>query len=226
VIGAEALLRWRHHPLGPVPPSRFIPVAEDSREIMIAIGEWVLEQACQQACAWREAGHQPLPISVNVSVVQLRHQRFLEHVKEVLERFQLPPEQLQLELTESLLMSDVAGASNRVHALKDLGLRIAIDDFGTGYSSLSYLKHLPVGELKIDQSFVRNIESDGDNAPIVQAIIRMGQSLNLNVIAEGVENPYAVNFLTDNGCDGAQGYYYSKPISPGAFESQFLASAH
>jgi diguanylate cyclase (GGDEF)-like protein/PAS domain S-box-containing protein len=223
VIGAEALLRWYHPRLGAISPSRFIPVAEDSRETMIAIGNWVLEQACRQLRIWLDAGHPPLRISVNVSIVQLRDESLLDHLSEVLQRFQLPADLLQLELTESTLMSDIEGAVHRIEALEALGVRISVDDFGTGYSSLSYLKDLPVDELKIDQSFMHDVSSNEGKAGIVQAIILMGKSLNLRVIAEGVEDKETVEFLTTNGCEGAQGYYYSSAIAPAGFEQQFLS---
>lgn len=221
VIGAEALLRWHHPQLGLIPPARFIPVAEGTRDIMISIGNWILEQACRQARLWLDAGRASLRMSVNLSIVQLQYESLLSRIAELLKRFALPAGQLQLELTESILMSDVAGAADRVRALEAMGVRIAVDDFGTGYSSLSYLKDLPVDELKIDQSFIHDIGS-ASKAAIVQAIIRMGQSLNLRVIAEGVEDLIAVDFLTANGCDGAQGFYYSKAIPPRDFEQQFL----
>ncbi len=222
VLGAEVLLRWKHPRLGQVPPMRFIPIAEESRDIMISIGDWVLEEACRQARIWLDAGYPPVRMSVNISVMQLRSEALVEHVARVLQHYRLPAKQLQLELTESVLMSDVAGAAEQVRALEKMGVRIAVDDFGTGYSSLSYLKDLPVDELKIDQSFVHDISTDPDKAAIVIAVIRMGQSLNLRVIAEGVEDERAVAFLSANGCEGAQGYYYGKPVSPGRFEGQFL----
>lgn len=222
LVGAEALLRWQHPRLGMVSPRRFIPIAEDSRDIMVAIGQWVLEQACQQARTWLDAGYPTMRISVNVSLLQLRNEHFVDQVANVLQRYQLPPDVLQLELTESVLMSDVVGATSRIRALEGMGVRIAVDDFGTGYSSLSYLKDLPVDELKIDQSFVHDIGVDENKAAIVQAVIRMGQSLKLRVIAEGVEDLEEVQFLTDNGCEGAQGYFYSKAILAGEFERRYL----
>lgn len=222
LIGAEALLRWRHPRHGLIPPARFIPVAEQSGNLMMAIGDWVLEQACRQAQAWSNTVQGPFQLSVNVSVAQLRHESFQHLVAKFLHRFKLTPEQLQLEITESIIMGDITGARDHLRGLKELGVRIAVDDFGTGYSSLSYLKDLPVDELKIDQSFVHDIGSDADKAAIVQAVIRMGQSLNLRVIAEGVENQAAVDFLTGNDCEAAQGYYYSRPIAPVAFRHRFL----
>lgn len=222
LIGAEVLLRWHHPVLGEVSPGRFIPVAEETRDVMVAIGDWVMEQACRQVRYWLDAGYPPLRVSVNVSIVQLRDERLLDHVAELLTRFRLPPDLLQLELTESTLMSEIKGANGRIAALEALGVRIAVDDFGTGYSSLSYLKDLPADELKIDQSFVSNVSSDESKASIVQAIIRMGRSLKLRVIAEGVENQETVAFLSANDCEAAQGFFYSKAVVPGDFERQFL----
>ena len=222
VIGAEALLRWHHPQKGLIPPGMFIPVAEDSGHLMVSIGHWVIEKACAQARAWLDAGHPPVRISVNVSIAQLRNKEFPSNVEKLLQRYRLPPDLLQIELTESIIMSDIAGATERVKSIRDLGVHIAIDDFGTGYSSLSYLKDLPVHELKIDQSFVQNIRTDVNSAAIVQAIIRMAQSLKLRVIAEGVETQEALDFLVQNGCEGAQGYHFSKPIPPAEFEAQFF----
>ncbi|PLW84003.1 two-component system response regulator [Kineobactrum sediminis] len=222
VVGVEVLLRWHHPQLGAVPPNRFIPLAEDNRNVMIALGRWVLEQASRQARSWLDAGYPALRISVNVSIVQLRDEHFTDHVRATLEHFRLPPDQLQLELTESLLMTEFKGAADRVRAIERLGVRIAVDDFGTGYSSLSYLKNLPVDELKIDQSFVHNIAAGGNAAPIVEAIIRMGQSLRLRVVAEGVEDYDTARYLTAHNCDCAQGFYYSKPLPATDFEREFL----
>lgn len=222
LIGAEALLRWHHPQKGLIPPGRFIPVAEDSGELMVSIGHWVIEKACSQTRAWLDAGHLPVRISVNVSIAQLRDEEFPNYLGKLLQQHRLPSELFQLELTESIIMSDIEGATDRVSAIRDIGIHIAIDDFGTGYSSLSYLKDLPIHELKIDQSFVHNIRSDVNSAAIVQAIIRMAQSLSLRVIAEGVENQAAMDFLVQNDCEGAQGYHFSKPIPPTAFEAEFF----
>lgn len=222
MIGAEALLRWQHPQKGMIPPGRFIPVAEESGHLMISIGSWVIEKACSQMRVWLDAGYPPMRISVNVSIVQLRDEAFPSLVKKLLQRYRLSSDQLQMELTESIIMSYVAGANERVKQIKDMGIHIAIDDFGTGYSSLSYLKDLPVHELKIDQSFVLNINTDLNSAAIVQTIIRMAQSLGLRVIAEGVENQETMDFLVQNECEGAQGYYFSKPVTPVAFETQYF----
>jgi len=223
LIGAEALLRWHHPQKGLIPPGRFIPVAEDSGQLMVSIGNWVIEKACAQARAWLDAGHPPVRLSVNVSVVQLRDEAFPSYVEKCLQRYRLPSDLIQMELTESIIMSDIDGATERVKKIKDMGIHIAIDDFGTGYSSLSYLKDLPIHELKIDQSFVQNILTDVNSAAIAQAIIRMAQSLGLRVIAEGVENQETVDFLVQNECEGVQGYYFSKPIPAAAFEAKFFA---
>lgn len=223
LIGAEALLRWHHPELGWVSPGKFIPVAEGDKETAVEIGNWVLEQACQQLRIWLDNGNAPLRISINISLVQLRDDRFLRHVDQTLLDFQLPPDLIQVELTESILVSDVQGASNRIRALEKRGVRIAVDDFGTGYSSLSYLKDLPVDELKIDQSFTHDIGTDSNKAAIVKAIIRMGESLQLRIIAEGVESSEELDFLKANGCEGVQGHYYSAAIDSQTFESQFLA---
>jgi len=226
VIGAEALLRWRHPKRGLIPPGRFIPVAEDNRHTMITVGNWVLEQACRQARAWRDAGCPPLRVSVNLSLIQLLDENLVEFVYRVLQRFQMAPGCLQLEITETVFMSDIAGAADCLRELRRLGVPLSVDDFGTGYSSLSYLKQLPIDELKIDKSFVRHLASDPDNSSIVQAIIRMGQSMGLRVVAEGVENRDALVFLTAQGCDVGQGHYFSHARPADDFAREYLGGAH
>lgn len=221
-VGAEALLQWNHPQLGQVPPGRFIPVAENRRELMLEIGDWVLEEACRQAKAWQDAGHAPVRISVNVSIVQLQSDTLLNRIAELLQRYQLPPEQLQLELTESILMTAIAGAGDQVRAIKALGVDISVDDFGTGYSSLSYLQDLPVDELKIDQSFLRGVVNNQEKTAIVRAIILLGQDLHIRVLAEGVEDQPTLDFLAENGCEHIQGFYYSRAVPPAIFESNYL----
>ncbi|RFA26229.1 hypothetical protein CAI21_17255 [Alkalilimnicola ehrlichii] len=216
VVGAEALLRWRHGAQGMIPPDRFIPVAEDSG-LILEIGDWVLAEACRQTQAWRLAGLPELRIAVNVSAAQFRRPTIIRSIRKALEASGLPPRLLELELTESMVMTEAA-ALTRLNELRALGIRLSIDDFGTGYSSLSYLKQLPVDDLKIDQAFVRDISSDPNDAAIVQAIIRMGHTLHLSIVAEGVESQEALEFLAENDCDSVQGYYLSRPLEGADFE--------
>jgi diguanylate cyclase (GGDEF)-like protein/PAS domain S-box-containing protein len=224
IIGAEALLRWRHSKQGLIPPSRFIPVAEDSG-LILPLGEWVLQQACHQAKAWEAAGL-PVRVSVNVSAAQFQRKTIIDSVKFALERTGMAPERLQLELTETVVMSELSQAIEQFRQLKALGVRLSIDDFGTGYSSLSYLKQLPVNDLKIDQSFVRDISTDVNDAAIVQAIIRMGHSLKLEIVAEGVETQEAAEFLARNHCDSVQGHYFSQPLAAEAFQRLLADRPH
>lgn len=213
IIGVEALLRWHSPELGSVPPDKFIPVAENCG-LIIPIGEWVLRTACAQARQWQDEGHRAVPIAVNVSAVQLLQEGFLELVKRVIQQTGLQPEYLELELTESVLLSNADVSFPVLQEMKDLGMKLAIDDFGTGYSSLSYLKTLPVNRLKIDRSFIRDVAVDPDDEAITTAIISMAKSLRLRVIAEGVETASQLAFLRAHRCDEIQGYYFSKPVSP------------
>lgn len=210
-IGAEALLRWRNPDLGDVPPGRFIPVAEDCG-LIVPIGAWVLEQACRQAQAWRHAGLSDIVMSVNLSAMQFRREGLVETVAGALARSGLPPHLLELELTESILLQDVENTLDTVRRLKALGVRLSLDDFGTGYSSLSYLKRFAVDRLKIDQSFVRDVTRDPDQAAIVQAIVQLAKSLRLGIIAEGVETAEQYAFLCDVGCTDMQGFLFSRPL--------------
>lgn len=212
LIGAEALLRWQHPTLGLIPPDKFIRIAENSG-LIIAIGEWVLRTACSQARKWRDEGLPAVPVAVNVSAVQFRQEGFLDLIRKVLQETGLPPEYLELELTESLIMSNSEGIVSMLRQLKETGVKLSIDDFGTGYSSLSYLRHFPVYKLKVDRSFVREATTNPDDAAITSTIISMAKSLNLKVIAEGVETGEQMLFLSRHGCDEAQGYYFSKPLS-------------
>ena len=212
VIAVEALLRWRHPELGMIPPDRFIPLAEDSGFI-IKLGEWVLRTACMQCAEWQKSGTAPLRIAVNVSGRQFSEPDFVDMVAAALTDSGLSPGLLELELTESLLISNEQQALQKLQLLKNMGIYLAIDDFGTGYSSLAYLKHFPLDRLKIDKSFINDILSDPDDAAITEAIIAMGHSLKLKVIAEGVETREQLVFLEDRGCDEMQGYFLSKPLS-------------
>jgi diguanylate cyclase (GGDEF)-like protein/PAS domain S-box-containing protein len=222
-IGAEALLRWQHPELGLVPPGKFIPIAENSG-LIIPIGEWVLRTACAQARQWQDEGL-ALPVAVNVSAVQFRQECFLQVIRKVLDETGLPPQYLELELTESLLLSTADVMLSELRQLKDMGLKLSIDDFGTGYSSLSYLRHLPVYKLKIDRSFVQAMTVDPDNAAITATIINMARTLNLKVIAEGVETEQQVLLLRANHCDEAQGYYFSKSLAAGDFAEKIRRTA-
>jgi EAL domain-containing protein (putative c-di-GMP-specific phosphodiesterase class I) len=210
ILGVEALIRWRDPVLGEVSPGAFIPVAEESGFI-VAIGDWVLREAVSQAAAWRAAGH-TLLMSVNVSALQFRQPGFVDGVAAALRRAGLPPEQLELELTESILIQDADDTLARMRALNQLGVRLAIDDFGTGYSSLGYLKRLPIGRLKIDRSFVKGLPGDPSDVGIVGAIVNLGGALRLDVIAEGVETEAQRAFLYQTGCDQFQGYLFAPAL--------------
>ncbi|GIZ53103.1 putative bifunctional diguanylate cyclase/phosphodiesterase [Noviherbaspirillum aridicola] len=221
VVGAEALLRWRHPQRGMVPPAHFIGLAEESGMI-IEIGEWVLRTACAQNVAWQRAGLAPIPISVNLSPRQLARGDVVEVVRKALAASGLPPHCLELEITETVVMRDVDKSLETLRQLKELGVCIAIDDFGTGYSSLNYLKRFPVDTLKIDRSFVNDIAVDQDDAAIAKAIISLGHILNLKVVAEGVENEDQRRFLHENGCDDVQGFHFGRPMPADAFAATCL----
>jgi EAL domain-containing protein (putative c-di-GMP-specific phosphodiesterase class I) len=214
IVGLEALLRWQHPELGLVSPDKFIRIAENSGLIM-PIGEWVLRTACSQARKWQDEGLPAVPVAVNVSAVQFRQEDFREVIGRVLRETGLAPEFLELELTESLLLSNADVTLSVLQELKAMGLKLSIDDFGTGYSSLSYLKQFPVSKLKIDRSFVRDVAVNPDDAAITTAIISMAKSLNLKVIAEGVEDEAQMSFLRAHQCDEIQGYYFSRPLAVG-----------
>jgi EAL domain-containing protein (putative c-di-GMP-specific phosphodiesterase class I) len=212
VIGLEALIRWHHPELGLVMPDKFIRVAENSG-LISALGEWVLRSACSQIRKWQDEGLLAVPVAVNVSAVQFRQEGFWEFVKQVLHETGLDPQYLELELSESLLLSNADVMFEVLQDLKDLGLKLVIDDFGTGYSSFSYLRQFPVTKLKIDGSFIRDIADNPGDAAITTAIISMAKSLNLMVIAEGVENEAQLSFLREHKCDEFQGYYFSRPLN-------------
>ena len=211
ITGAEALIRWAHPVRGSVPPAQFIPVAEDCG-LILPIGAWVLREACMQARTWIDAGLPVTTMAVNVSAMQFRNENFLEGLFAILDETGMKPELLELEVTESVLMKRADFTASILQTLRERGVRVAVDDFGTGYSSLSYLRKFPLDALKIDQSFIRHITNTPDETAIVSAIISMGQSLNLRVIAEGVETPEEMAFLSAHRCDEAQGYYFSQPL--------------
>jgi len=218
VIGAEALIRWRDPVLGDVSPGEFIPLAEESGFI-IAIGDWVLAQAVRQAAAWRAAGWD-FPVSINVSALQFQQADFIERVASTLSAVGLPPNRLELELTESILIHDAEDALHRLKALEQLGVLMSIDDFGTGYSSLAYLKRFPIDRLKIDRSFIRSLPGDAGDVAIVNAIVQMARAMQLRVIAEGVETEPQRQFLLDAGCHEFQGFLYSPALDVPAFEAR------
>jgi diguanylate cyclase (GGDEF)-like protein len=220
VAGAEALIKWRNTDLGLVSPSRFIPTLEDTGMI-IDVGEWVLKTSCRQMKEWGK-GKYPHPLSVNLSLIQLRHKYLLNMVSDSLSEFKLNPERLTLEVTEGIFMHDMEFSTSVLKRLKDIGVSISIDDFGTGYSSLSYLKRLPVDNVKIDISFVRDITKDPDAASMVTAITGMARSLNLKTIAEGIETEEQLNVLRLLRCDMGQGYYFSPALPPADF-AQYLS---
>ena len=216
ITGAEALLRWTHPTRGVVEPAVFIPVAEDSG-LIVPIGAWVLREACMQAKAWADAGLPKIAMSVNVSALQFRSEDFLKSVTAILDETGLALESLNIEVTESVLMERARLGAPILQSLRKRGVQVAVDDFGTGYSSLSSLRKLEVDTLKIDQSFVRGITTTPDDTTIVSAIISMGRSLNLRVIAEGVESAEDLAFLKSQNCDEAQGFYFSRPVAAAQF---------
>ena len=217
IVGAEALLRWRHPEWGLVPPGQFIPVAEDSG-LIVPIGAWVLREACRQTRAWQRAGLARITVAVNLSALQFKRSDLLATVTQALTESGLAPDCLELELTESILIQDVDSALKVVRELRTMGLKLSIDDFGTGYSSLSYLQKLAVHKLKIDQSFVRGlVDDDGDSAAIVRAVIQLAHNLKLRTVAEGVETDLQLGFLRNHGCDEVQGYYLGHPLPAEAF---------
>ena len=218
-LGAEALIRWQHPERGLLAPSQFIPLAEETGLILL-IGEWVLDTACAQLKAWQQdALTQNLVLSINVSAKQFRQASFVDQVKTTLQRHAINPNSLKLELVESLLLENIEDTIATMNELNEIGIRFSLDDFGTGYSSLQYLKRLPLNQLKIDQSFVRDLASDSSDQAIVRTIIAMANSLNLGIIAEGVETEAQQQHLMGNGCTHYQGYLYSKPLPIGQFEA-------
>jgi len=217
IVGAEALIRWAHPTRGPLSPAQFIPIAEDCG-LILPIGNWVLREACRQSRAWNDAGYAPITMAVNVSAVELADERFLQGLLVILADTRLDPRCLELELTESVLMKRAESTALILRNLKLRGVQVAVDDFGTGYSSLSYLRKFPIDALKVDQSFVRQITTGGEDAAIVTAVISMARSLKLRVVAEGVETQAELDFLQAHDCDEAQGYFFSGPVPALQFE--------
>jgi len=216
IISAEALVRWKHPELGVISPAKFIPLAEETG-LIVSIGAWVLKTACAQNKAWQEAGLYAINVSVNLSARQFRQKDLVNSIAQALKDARLDARYLELELTESVIMHNAEEVIDTLRELKSMGIHLSIDDFGMGYSSLSYLKRFPVDRLKIDQSFVRDITFDPDDAAIAQAVITLAHSLDLRVIAEGVETEAQLNFLRAHCCDEIQGYYFSRPVPAEAF---------
>jgi EAL domain-containing protein (putative c-di-GMP-specific phosphodiesterase class I) len=223
-VGAEALIRWQHPERGMVPPGQFIGLAEETG-LILPIGEWVLRSACLQLKAWEKvpvaAG---LQLAVNVSARQFRAVDFVQQVNGIIQETGIKPELLKLELTESMVLNNVADTIEKMQELKALGVHFSMDDFGTGYSSLSYLTRLPLDQLKIDQSFVRNIGLRASDSAVIDSIIGLARSLGLEVIAEGVETVEQRDFLAEHGCERCQGYLFGKPLTIAEFEENLLSA--
>ncbi|HNY49919.1 MAG TPA: EAL domain-containing protein [Smithella sp.] len=216
ITGVEALLRWNSKYLGVVTPAQFIPIAEETG-LIVPIGRWVLKTACAQNVAWQKQGLPPVSMAVNLSLRQLTDESFLQDIREVLQETGMAPNYLELEITESMVMHNPERLIPILTKIKAMGIRLAIDDFGTGYSSLAQLRNFPIDSIKVDRSFIRNLPQDMDNKAITEAIITMGRSLNLTVVAEGVETKEQESFLRQKVCDEMQGFYFSKPIEPDQF---------
>jgi EAL domain-containing protein (putative c-di-GMP-specific phosphodiesterase class I) len=211
ISGVEALIRWIHPDRGLISPAQFVPIAEESG-LIVPIGQWVLREACRQSRAWMDAGLAPVRMAVNVSAVQFMSHDFLSAVREALMISGVEPSNLELELTETVLMHDADSAIETLNALKAIGVQLAVDDFGTGYSSFSYLRKFPLDSLKVDRSFINEITPESNNATILSALISIGKSLNHRVVAEGVETKEQLHFLQKQGCSEGQGYYFCHPV--------------
>jgi EAL domain-containing protein (putative c-di-GMP-specific phosphodiesterase class I) len=216
ITGVEALLRWDNPSLGSVTPTQFIPVAEETG-LIVPIGRWVIKTACAQNVAWQRQGLPPVCVAVNLSLRQIMDDNLLKDIKAALVDSGMAPNLLELEITESMMMHNPARLIGVLADIKELGVRLAIDDFGTGYSSLSQIKHFPIDTLKVDRSFIRNLPQDPEDKAITEAIIAMGKTLSLTVVAEGVETQEQEDFLREHICDEMQGFYFSKPIAPDQF---------
>ncbi|HEX6042198.1 putative bifunctional diguanylate cyclase/phosphodiesterase [Longimicrobium sp.] len=225
VCAAEALVRWRHPELGLLGPAEFLEVAE-ATGLIVPLGAWVLRTACGHARRWREAGHNDVRLLVNLSVRQFQEPALVQQVRETLEREGMPPELLELEITESVAMRDTAASEDVLGGLRSVGVRLSIDDFGTGYSSLEYLRRFPIHTLKVDRTFVRDVEADEGDAAIVSAVVAMAHRLGLTVIAEGVEHHGQLDFLRAQGCDCVQGFLLSRPLCPDTLLAYLAERAH
>ncbi|PCI58580.1 MAG: hypothetical protein COB34_04975 [Methylophilaceae bacterium] len=222
IVGLEALIRWNNPTLGHVSPAQFIPVAEDAG-LIISIGEWVLRTACEQLATWQKYGISRLLMSVNISARQFQQDDLVETIKSILIETGLKAECLELELTESLLMTNANQAINKLHEIKAMGIQLSIDDFGTGYSNLSYLDKLPIDTLKIDKAFIDSITLNTEKTPIVNTIINLAKNMNMKVVAEGVELAEQVYYLKNQKCDEIQGYYFSRPLAAPAIKEMLMS---
>jgi diguanylate cyclase (GGDEF)-like protein len=220
ITGLEALLRWDHPQRGPIPPAEFIPIAEETG-LIVEIGEWVLREACRTAAGWPTEAR----VAVNLSPVQFKKRRLFETVESALAEARLPPTRLELEITESLLLSESDHTLQTLHRLRALGVRISMDDFGTGYSSLSYLRSFPFDKIKIDRTFMRDLSRKGDSLAIIRAVIGLGQSLGMSTTAEGIETEDQLRAVREQGCDEVQGFYFSPPLSSSAVAGLLEAEA-
>jgi EAL domain-containing protein (putative c-di-GMP-specific phosphodiesterase class I) len=220
IVGLEALIRWRHPEKGLIPPDRFIPLAEEMR-LISAIGAWVIDEACRIVAEWRKIGIHGLRVAVNLSAQQLRQNDLVDIVRTALEHHRLTGNDLELEVTESMVMEDPDLCIAQLQRLKALGITLAMDDFGTGYSSLAYLKRLPIDTLKIDRSFVRDLEIDDNDKVICATTISMANSLGLDTVAEGVETGDQARVLRELNCNRFQGYFYARPM-PAAAATDFI----
>jgi len=216
ITDVEALVRWQHPDMGMVPPAQFIPLAEETG-LIVPLGKWVLNTACAQGVAWQKQGLPPVHIAVNLSARQFADDELVADVANALKSTGLAPQLLELELTESMVIQNSERASRVLAEIKAMGVRLAIDDFGVGYSSLTHLKRFPIDTLKVDRSFIRDVPGDAEDKAITEAIIAMGKSLNLTVVAEGVETQEQQTFLKEHACDEMQGFFFSKPIPGEAF---------
>ncbi len=218
VSGSEALIRWEHGQKGLIAPDQFIPVAEEAG-LIVPLGIWVFRESCAQMRKWLDNGLDIQHISINVSSKQFRQQDFVDQIADAIRQYEVPASRFVIELTEGVVIDNIDDTVEKMRALKQLGVKISIDDFGTGYSSLTYLKQLPLDELKIDKSFVRDIATDFNDAIIIETIINMAHNLGIDVIAEGVETEEQRDFLYNKGCRVFQGYYFSRPMTSADFEA-------
>jgi diguanylate cyclase (GGDEF)-like protein len=212
LMGMEALIRWQHPQKGLIAPDEFIPLAEETG-LIVPIGEWLIKTICQQLKIWKQQGLSPPQLAINISARQFLQKNLVTLITQEMDRHGIAPNSIQIEITESMMIQDIEQVNSIMNEFKSAGISIAIDDFGTGYSSLEYLKRLPIDKLKIDKSFIGNILNNSDDASIVQAVIAMGHSMNMQIIAEGVETKEQAEFLSNRNCDYAQGFYFSKPVS-------------